>query len=163
MLGFSSQRSSPHSHSYTRTTKARRTSEIIAARRTSPLHFRQRGGAAENDGSCALSSTLSPIAPLSVATVPAWCQRRAYRKPCKGKAAQRGTANHLEQSVPPLVPLKLGKPVLALTTNRFRVFSTTNQNDFGIVSFRVDNEISSQSCEKLRDVMNINDNLPTLR
>ena len=137
MLGFSSQRSSPHSHSYTRTTKARRTSEIIAARRTSPLHFRQRSGAAENDGSCALSSTLSPIAPLSVATVPAWCQRRAYRKPCKGKAAQRGTANHLGQSVPPLVPLKLGKPALTLTTNHFRVFSTTNQNDFGIVSFRI--------------------------
>ena len=27
---------------------------------------------------------------------------------------------------------------------------------------RVGNEISSRSCEKLRDVMNINDNLPTL-
>ena len=25
----------------------------------------------------------------------------------------------------------------ALTTNHFRVFSTTNQNDFGIVSFRI--------------------------
>jgi hypothetical protein len=27
--------------------------------------------------------------------------------------------------------------VLALTTNHFRMFSTTNQNDFGIVSFRI--------------------------
>jgi hypothetical protein len=79
------------------------------------------------------------------------------------KRLKRFTANHLGQSVPPLVPLKLGKPAPTLTTNHFRVFSTTNQNDFGIVSFRIDNEISSQSCEKLRDVMNINDNPPTLR
>ena len=134
MLGLSSQRSSPHSHSYTRTTKARRTSEIIAARRTSPLHFRQRGGAAENDGSCALSSTLSPIAPLSVATVPAWCSAPRLPQAVQRKAAQRGTVNHLGQAVPPLVPLKLGKPALILTTNHFRVFSTTNQNDFGIIS-----------------------------
>ena len=45
MLSFSSQRSSPHSHSYTRTIRARRTSEIIAARRTQPLHFGQWGAA----------------------------------------------------------------------------------------------------------------------
>src|SRR6516162_4411309 len=91
MLGFSSQRSSPHSHSYTRTIEARRTSEIIAARRTSPLHLGQCGGAAETDGSCALTSTLSSI-PRSVTST------------------------------------------LTLTTNHFRVFATSNQNDFGIVS-----------------------------
>jgi len=32
----------------------------------------------------------------------------------------------------------------------------------GLFRCRVGNEISSRSCEKLRDVMNINDNLPTL-
>jgi len=46
--------------------------------------------------------------------------------------------------------------------NRFRVFSTANQNDFGIVSLsRRLNEICSRSCEKLRDVINIKDD--TLR
>jgi hypothetical protein len=32
----------------------------------------------------------------------------------------------------------------------------------GLFRRRVGNEISTRSCEKLRDVMNINDNLPTL-
>ena len=109
MLGFSSQRSSPHSHSYTRTTKARRTSEIIAARRTSPLHFRQWGGAAENDGSCALSSTLSPIAPLSVATVPAWCSAPRLPQAVQRKSGSAWDSQPSRASGPAVSSIEIGK------------------------------------------------------